>query len=394
MKYLVEIEDDSQVLERQQKQIDNFYGDASISVVGEHKGSISMSYACLHNVIVVFVLMLCKHIRLLILAILSDLTAAVCVPKSHLEQYGFPSGFRWAVATAAFQIEGATKEDGRGPSIWDEYQTKPGKISDNSTADVTSDSYHKFHDDVKLMKSLGVSYYRFSLSWSRILPTGDISTPNRKGIHYYHALIDTLIENKIVPMVTLYHWDLPLALQDVGGWLNRKIVKWFRLYAVFCFREFGDKVKHWITLNEPHAQAHVGYCGIGEEHAPGGFQDHCSWTQYLAGHHMLLAHAHAYCAYHNLFNDSKGKIGISNSENWAEPESKIESDFAQEVRQWFAGWFIHPIFEGDYPPAMRQTVDKNSIAEGRASSRLPHFSDHERKLLVAPHLMLGLDCLH
>ncbi|VDM56800.1 unnamed protein product, partial [Angiostrongylus costaricensis] len=158
------------------------------------------------------------------------------------EYHNFPSGFKWSVATSAFQIEGASKEDGRGPTIWDEYQKKPGKIIDNSTADISSDSYHKFREDIKLLKSLGVSHYRFSLSWSRMFPTGVTTNPNLKGIQHYHAVIDTLIENNIEPMVTLYHWDLPLALHDAGGWLNKEIVKWFRLYAVFCFREYGNKV--------------------------------------------------------------------------------------------------------------------------------------------------------
>ncbi|VDL62788.1 unnamed protein product, partial [Nippostrongylus brasiliensis] len=149
---------------------------------------------------------------------------------------------KWSTATAAFQVEGATRKDGRGPSIWDEYVQKPGKIRDNSTADVACDSYHNYMDDIKLMKALGVSHYRFSLSWPRIFPNGVPSVINRKGLHYYHALIDALKENGIEPMVTLYHWDLPLGLHVKGGWLNQEIVKWFRLYAIFCFREFGDKV--------------------------------------------------------------------------------------------------------------------------------------------------------
>ncbi|VDO86157.1 unnamed protein product, partial [Heligmosomoides polygyrus] len=183
----------------------------------------------------------------------------------------FPAGFKWSTATAAYQIEGATRADGRGPSIWDEFVRKLGKIRDNSTADVSSDSYHNYKEDVKLMKALGISHYRFSFSWSRIFPQG-VGSVNPKGVQYYHDLIDVLLENDIKPMVTLYHWDLPQSLQDLGGWLNRDIVKWFRLYAVYCFKEYGSRVKYWLTLNEPNTQVHQGYCGVGGEHAPGGFQ--------------------------------------------------------------------------------------------------------------------------
>uniref|UniRef100_A0A158P809 Myrosinase 1-like n=1 Tax=Angiostrongylus cantonensis TaxID=6313 RepID=A0A158P809_ANGCA len=283
------------------------------------------------------------------------------------------------------------KISGRGPTIWDEYQKKPGKIIDNSTADISSDSYHKFREDIKLLKSLGVSHYRFSLSWSRMFPTGVTTNPNLKGIQHYHAVIDNLIENNIEPMVTLYHWDLPLALHDAGGWLNKEIVKWFRLYAVFCFREYGNKVKLWVTLNEPFAQATLGYCGIKGEDAPGGFQEHCHWAQYLVGHHMLLAHAHAYRAYHGLPSKLKGKIGIVNSAVWVEPEWESENEFAQEVRQWTVDWFIHPLFEGDYPAKMREIIDKNSKAEGRSGSRLPYFTPYEQDVLIGSFDFLGVN---
>ncbi|EYB81844.1 hypothetical protein Y032_0373g189 [Ancylostoma ceylanicum] len=171
-------------------------------------------------------------------------------------------------------------------------------------------------------------------------------------------------------------------------------------------KSINTAVKLWLTLNEPMAQSEQGYCGLGGEHAPGGFQEHCAWTQYLAGHHMLLAHAHAYRAYHGLFPDSAGKIGIANSAAWIEPESDKEAAFADEVRQWSTVWFTHPLFEeviwsffvllqrlpqsalstqwirGDYPPAMRATVDRKSKEEGRASSRLPYFNEYERQMLI------------
>ncbi|KAL6742820.1 hypothetical protein Aduo_015928 [Ancylostoma duodenale] len=139
------------------------------------------------------------------------------------------------------------------------------------------------------------------------------------------------------------------------------------------------------------AQSHQGYCGLGGEHAPGGFQEHCSWAQYLAGHHMLLAHAHAYRAYHGLFPYSAGKVGIANSAAWIEPESEAEAAFAEEVRQWTTVWFTHPLFEGDYPPAMRATVDKKSKDEGRSSSRLPYFNEYEMQMLIGSLDFLGVN---
>ncbi|CAJ0589829.1 unnamed protein product [Cylicocyclus nassatus] len=292
---------------------------------------------------------------------------------------------------AVTRISGLLDIAGRGPSIWDEYTKKAGKIRDNSTADIAADSYHKIQEDITLLKTLGVSDYRFSLSWSRIFPKGT-GKPNPKGVEHYHKVVDALLENGIEPMITLYHWDLPLALQDLGGWLNRDIIRWFRFYAVFCFREYGDKVKTWITINEPYVQVSFGYCGIFEEHAPGGFQEHCAWSQYLAGHHMILAHAHAYRAYHSLFRGhSDGKVGITNVHTWLEPASEAETEFAEQARDWTMRWFIHPFYEGDYPPAMRAAVNQKSVEEGRTTTRLPYFSGLERELLMGSFDFLGIN---
>ncbi|KAJ1351843.1 hypothetical protein KIN20_007997 [Parelaphostrongylus tenuis] len=328
---------------------------------------------------------------ILITTTVFDFTGADCVPKPRPEVYSFPSKFKWGVATSALQIEGATKEDGRGPANWDMYVKKPGRTIDNSTADIAADSYHKYREDIQLMKSLGVTHYRFSFSWSRMFPKGFITSPNRKGIQYYHNVIDALIENGIEPMVTLYHWDLPVAVQELGGWLNREMVGFFRQYAQFCFSEFGDKVKLWITIDEPFAQAVFGYCGIPFKAAPGGIENHCHWTQYLAGHHLLLAHAHAYRIYHDLFASQKGKVGIANSLTWVEPLMESERNFAGEVRQWTIDWFVHPLFKGDYPPEMRRNVDGKSMAEGRKTSRLPVFTENEKRMLIGSVDFLGVN---
>lgn len=179
----------------------------------------------------------------------------------------FPEDFIWGAATAAYQIEGAWNEDGKGPSIWDTFCHVGGKIHNNDTGDVACDSYHKIEEDVSLLKNLGVGYYRFSISWSRVLPQGTIDKVNPLGVKYYNKLIDTLLANGIKPAVTLYHFDLPQALQDVGGWRNPKISDIFKEYAQFCFKEFGDRVGMWLTINEPHEEALDAY-GLGA-FAPG-----------------------------------------------------------------------------------------------------------------------------
>lgn len=158
--------------------------------------------------------------------------------------------FQWGVATAAYQIEGATQTDGRGPSIWDEFVKLPNKIKNGENGDVADNSYHMFDVDTKLIQDLGAKYYRFSISWSRVLPDGT-GTINQAGIDHYNDVINQLIGAGISPVVTLYHWDLPLALEkNIDGWLNPRIENYFAEYAQICFSEFGDRVKHWITINE------------------------------------------------------------------------------------------------------------------------------------------------
>lgn len=179
----------------------------------------------------------------------------------------FPKDFIWGAATAAYQIEGAWNEDGKGPSVWDTFCHVGGKIHNNDTGDVACDSYHKTEEDVSLLKDLGVGYYRFSISWSRVLPQGTIDKVNPLGVNYYNKLIDTLLANGIKPAVTLYHFDLPQALQDIGGWHNPTISDIFNEYAQFCFKEFGDRVGIWLTINEPHEEALDAY-GLGA-FAPG-----------------------------------------------------------------------------------------------------------------------------
>ena len=201
----------------------------------------------------------------------------------HISQ--FPEGFTWGVATSSFQIEGSTFVDNRGESIWDRFCATEGKVKNGDNGEVACDHYNRFEEDIALMKSLGVKAYRFSIAWPRILPTGTEKEPIEEGLAFYDRLVDALLEAGIEPWVTLYHWDLPQALQDEGGWLNRRIVERFVHYTEIVAKRLGNRVKNWITINEPWVICHLGY-GVGE-HAPGLKSIRHSL---LAAHHVLLAH--------------------------------------------------------------------------------------------------------
>jgi beta-glucosidase len=203
----------------------------------------------------------------------------------------FPEGFGWGAATSAYQIEGAAKEDGRGESIWDTFSREAGRVRGGDTGDVAADHYHRYVQDLDLMKSLGLKTYRFSISWPRILPDGR-GTPNLKGLDFYRRLIDGLHQRGIAPMATLFHWDLPQALQDDGGWENRDCAKWFGDYAAVVFRALGEAVPVWLTLNEPKTVVNVGYTY--GTHAPGKRDRDAAL---VAGHHLLLAHGRAVQAF-------------------------------------------------------------------------------------------------
>ena len=170
----------------------------------------------------------------------------------------FPADFLWGSATSAYQIEGSPLADGAGPSVWHRFCHTPNHVRDGDTGDVACDHYRRYREDVALMRSLGMNAYRFSISWSRILPTGR-GTVNREGLDFYERLVDALLQNGIEPMATLYHWDLPAALDDRGGWLNPDVASWFADYAAILFRKLDDRVKLWVTLNEPWVVTDGGY---------------------------------------------------------------------------------------------------------------------------------------
>jgi beta-glucosidase len=201
--------------------------------------------------------------------------------------HGFPADFVWAAATSAYQIEGAVGEDGRGESIWDRFSSTPGKVVNGETGRVACDSYHRYPADVRLMRELGLNGYRFSIAWPRIVPEGR-GRPNAAGLDFYERFVDELLSNGIEPFVTLYHWDLPQALEDRGGWPARATVDAFAEYVELVVARLGDRVTHWITQCEPWVISWLGY-GLGE-HAPGRTSDADALA---AAHHVLLAHGWA-----------------------------------------------------------------------------------------------------
>ncbi len=254
----------------------------------------------------------------------------------------FPKDFRWGTATAAYQIEGAVTEDGRGPSIWDTFSHTPGKTFHGETGDVACDHYHRFDQDFDLLLSLGIKDYRLSAAWSRILPEGR-GKVNAQGLAFYDRLIDALLERGIQPAVTLYHWDLPEALEARGGWRSRDTASYFQDYAALMFQKYGDRVKRWITHNEPWCTTFLGHL-LGE-HAP-GYRD--PKMARAVAHHVLLSHGLAVEAFRG--QSTAGEIGITLNLNTVYAASSGDRDQAAYDRADAASnrMFLDPIFKGQY----------------------------------------------
>ncbi|XP_020865148.2 lactase/phlorizin hydrolase [Phascolarctos cinereus] len=292
----------------------------------------------------------------------------------------FPDDFVWGVSTSAYQIEGGWDADGKGPSIWDNFTHTPGNnVNNNDNGDVACDSYNKWEEDLNMLRALKVKAYRFSLSWPRIFPDGTIDSVNPIGVEYYNQLIDDLVKSNIIPMVTLYHWDLPQALQDIGGWENPSLIDLFDSYADFCFSTFGDRVQFWMTFNEPLYMAWLGY---GEGVFPPNVKDP-GYAPYRIAHTIIKAHAQVYHTYDEKYRQSqKGVISLSLNTRWVEPKSSNLSrdiEAADRVLQFNLGWFAHPIFKnGDYPDAMKWKVGNRSELQNLATSRLPSFTEEEK----------------
>ena len=288
----------------------------------------------------------------------------------------FPAGFIWGASTAAYQIEGAASEDGRGRSIWDTFSHTPGKIADGTTGDVATDHYHRTARDVELMADLGLSAYRFSIAWPRIVPAGS-GAVNQAGLDFYSRLVDGLLGRSIAPIVTLYHWDLPQALQDLGGWADRDTAERFAEYTAVVAGALGDRVPTFTTLNEPWCSAFLGHAtGV---HAP-GMADNA--TALMAAHHLLLAHGRGVAALRAALPSS---AQVSITLNLAVPRaaSPADADAVRHVDAIANRLFLDPISRGAYPPDL--------LADTRHISDWAFVRDGDLEAISAPIDFLGVN---
>jgi len=264
----------------------------------------------------------------------------------------FPKGFIWGSATASYQIEGAWRDDGKGENIWDRFSHTPGKIETGETGDIACDHYHHYSDDIALMKEIGLNAYRFSISWARWLPEGR-GKINQAGTDFYDQLVDSLLENGIEPYITLYHWDLPQSLQDQGGWVIRSTVEAFSEFANLATQRLGDRVKYWMTLNEPYVSAYIGY--YEGRHAPG----HTDLDEMLAvSHHLLLGHGLAVPIIRENVPDAE--VGIVLNLSGQTPASHSMADRAAAYRAdgIVNRWYLDPLAGRGYPKDIVEYFDR------------------------------------
>lgn len=307
-----------------------------------------------------------------------------------MSRESFPKGFVFGTATSAYQVEGMAHEDGRGPSIWDVFVKVPGIEAENATGEVTVDQYHHYKEDIDLMKKLNFDAYRFSISWSRIFPNGT-GKVNWKGVAYYNRLINYMLKRGITPYANLNHYDLPQALEErYLGWLSRRVVKDFEDYAEFCFATFGDRVKNWMTFNEPRVVADLGYnsgffapgrCSKAFGNCTAG---NSATEPYIVTHNLILSHAAAVQKYREKYQEKqKGRIGILLDFVWYEPLTRGKADnyAAQRARDFHVGWYMHPLVYGEYPRTMQDNV----------GDRLPKFTKEEVKIVKGSIDFVGIN---
>uniref|UniRef100_V5I941 beta-glucosidase n=1 Tax=Anoplophora glabripennis TaxID=217634 RepID=V5I941_ANOGL len=310
-----------------------------------------------------------------------------CYEVSNLT---FPSSFLFGAATSAYQIEGAWNESGKGVSRWDYITHSTQIVVDGSNGDVACDSYHKYEDDIAILRELGVDYYRFSIAWTRILPSGLTNEINQDGVDYYNSLIDGLVEAGIQPWVTMYHWDVPQALNYIGDFSNPTFVDYVANYADLLFSLFGDRVKTWNTFNEP-----ITFCAhFPIASAALGVLLPVGVSEYLCSHNVLRAHARIYRLYQLKYKYSQGgRISISLSTEYAEPASDSPADIEAAHRKLLFdfGWYAYPLVYGNYPRVMIDTVRNLSSIQGYPVSRLPIFTLTERLMLRGAYDFIALN---
>ncbi|KAM0014061.1 putative beta-glucosidase [Helianthus debilis subsp. tardiflorus] len=327
---------------------------------------------------------------LLVVLVVSLALAVGGTRPANVSRKSFPKGFVFGTATSAYQVEGMAHKGGRGPSIWDEFIKTPGLEPNNATGEVSVDQYHRYKEDIDLMANLNFDAYRFSISWSRIFPKGT-GKVNKRGVAYYNRLIDYMLKKGITPYANLNHYDLPLALEKKYlGWLDHQVVDDFANYADFCFNTFGDRVKNWMTFNEPRVVSALGYdngffapgrCSKAYGNCTAG---NSATEPYIVTHNLILSHAAAVQRYRQKYQDKqKGRIGILLDFVWYEPltRSKADNLAAQRARDFHLGWFLHPLVYGEYPKTMRNIV----------KDRLPKFTAQEVKMVKGSFDLIGIN---
>lgn len=297
----------------------------------------------------------------------------------------FPNDFIWGVATSAHQIEGALSAGGRGESIWDRFASMPGRIADGSDASTACDHYRRWREDLGLMQWLGVRAYRFSIAWPRVMPRGRGSI-HAPGFDFYEALVDALLDAGILPFVTLYHWDLPQALQDRGGWSSRETATIFADYAAAVSERLGDRVQHWITHNEPCCVATLGH--EEGEHAPG----HRDPNEALrVSHHLLLSHGLAVQAIRNNAPDAEIGIALNLAPAWPATPGDADREAARRFDGMFNRWYLDPLYRGRYPDDVIADRVRRGHLEPAARLALPFVRERDLETIAAPLDFLGVN---
>ena len=294
--------------------------------------------------------------------------------QSEDSPYQFPPGFLWGAATAAHQIEGSPMADGAGPSIWTRFAHTPGMTLNGDTGDVACDHYRRWKDDVALMRELGLQAYRFSVSWSRILPEGT-GRVNQAGLDFYSRLVDALLENGIEPLLTLYHWDMPAALDDRGGWLNRDCADWFAEYGSVMYRALDGRVKKWVTLNEPWVITDGGY--LHGALAPG---HRSRYEAPIASHNLMRAHGAAVQAYRAEGRHEIGLV-VNIEPKYPASESNADAEATQRAHAYMNEQYLHPALLGRYPAELKEIF----------GDAWPDFDPEDFALITQPLDFVGIN---